>query len=461
MKDIHSHILYGIDDGAKSLEESVEILRMANRCGVTDIILTPHYIRNSIYSANITLKKKILNEIKRELKKENIDINLYLGNEVYIDSGIFSKLRSISCLNNSRYILIELPLNNKCLVLEEVLYKLKERNLIPIIAHPERYTAYYKDYSFFANLIKDGCLLQGNIGSLYGDYGNISKRMIKGLLKRGMIHFMASDIHHSSSNIYQKDIEKRLFKIVKSREIVDTLLVNNASKVINNELGVKVVNDSEALELEQEIKISKRGYFAIKRLVDIMFSLIGMIFLLPIALVVKIMYLITGDFHSILYTQKRVGRDGKIIHIYKFRSMVKNADEVLLELLKKPKYKKEWKANQKLENDPRITKIGNILRKTSLDEMPQFINVLKGDMSFIGPRPLVIGELDEHNGNHDIYESVRPGITGWWACNGRSDIDYEERLDLEYYYAKNCSILLDIKCFFKTIAVVFLKKGAK
>lgn len=461
MKDIHSHILYGIDDGAKSLEESVEILRMANRCGVTDIILTPHYIRNSIYSANITLKKKILNEIKRELKKENIDINLYLGNEVYIDSGIFSKLRSISCLNNSRYILIELPLNNKCLVLEEVLYKLKERNLIPIIAHPERYTAYYKDYSFFANLIKDGCLLQGNIGSLYGDYGNISKRMIKGLLKRGMIHFMASDIHHSSSNIYQKDIEKRLFKIVKSREIVDNLLVNNASKVINDELGVKVVNDSEALELEQEIKISKRGYFAIKRLVDIMFSLIGMIFLLPIALVVKIMYLITGDFHSIFYTQKRVGRDGKIIHIYKFRSMVKNADEVLLELLKKPKYKKEWKANQKLENDPRITKIGNILRKTSLDEMPQFINVLKGDMSFIGPRPLVIGELDEHNGDHDIYESVRPGITGWWACNGRSDIDYEERLDLEYYYAKNCSILLDIKCFFKTIAVVFLKKGAK
>lgn len=461
MKDIHSHILYGIDDGAKSLEESVEILRMANRCGVTDIILTPHYIRNSIYSANLTLKKKILNEIKRELKKENIDINLYLGNEVYIDSGIFSKLRSISCLNNSRYILIELPLNNKCLVLEEVLYKLKERNLIPIIAHPERYTAYYKDYSFFDNLIKDGCLLQGNIGSLYGDYGNISKRMIKGLLKRGMIHFMASDIHHSSSNIYQKDIEKRLFKIVKSREIVDNLLVNNASKVINDELGVKVVNDSEALELEQEIKISKRGYFAIKRLVDIMFSLIGMIFLLPIALVVKIMYLITGDFHSIFYTQKRVGRDGKIIHIYKFRSMVKNADEVLLELLKKPKYKKEWKANQKLENDPRITKIGNILRKTSLDEMPQFINVLKGDMSFIGPRPLVIGELDEHNGDHDIYESVRPGITGWWACNGRSDIDYEERLDLEYYYAKNCSILLDIKCFFKTIAVVFLKKGAK
>ena len=461
MKDIHSHILYGIDDGAKSLEESVEILRMANRCGVTDIILTPHYIRNSIYSANITLKKKILNEIKRELKKEKIDINLYLGNEVYIDSGIFSKLRSISCLNNSRYILIELPLNNKCLVLEEVLYKLKERNLIPIIAHPERYTAYYKDYSFFANLIKDGCLLQGNIGSLYGDYGNISKRMIKGLLKRGMIHFMASDIHHSSSNIYQKDLEKRLFKIVKSREIVDNLLVNNASKVIEDELGVKVVNDSEALELEQEIKISKRGYFAIKRLVDIMFSLIGMIFLLPIALVVKIMYLITGDFHSIFYTQKRVGRDGKIIHIYKFRSMVKNADEVLLELLKNPKYKKEWKANQKLENDPRITKIGNILRKTSLDEMPQFINVLKGDMSFIGPRPLVIGELDEHNGDHDIYESVRPGITGWWACNGRSDIDYEERLDLEYYYAKNCSILLDIKCFFKTIAVVFLKKGAK
>ena len=141
--------------------------------------------------------------------------------------------------------------------------------------------------------------------------------------------------------------------------------------------------------------------------------------------------------------------------------MVHNADEVLKELLKDPKYKKEWDENQKLENDPRITKIGKILRKTSLDELPQFINVMKGDMSLIGPRPLVEGELDAHEGNHEIYESVRPGISGWWAANGRSCTSYDKRLDLEYYYCRNCSILLDIKCIFLTIKAVLSRNGAK
>ena len=221
--------------------------------------------------------------------------------------------------------------------------------------------------------------------------------------------------------------------------------------VLERDIGVKTLSRS----------INKRMYFIIKRLFDIFGSLLGCIFLIPITLIVKICTVITGDFHSIFYRQKRIGKNGKFIYIYKFRSMVPNADEVLKKLLKKPKYKKEWEENQKFENDPRITKIGNILRKTSIDELPQLLNVLKGDMSLIGPRPLVEGELDAHNGNHEIYESVRPGITGWWGCNGRSATTYDERLELEYYYCKNCSLKLDIKCFFKTIAVVLLKKGAK
>ena len=105
--------------------------------------------------------------------------------------------------------------------------------------------------------------------------------------------------------------------------------------------------------------------------------------------------------------------------------------------------------------------MGKILRKTSLDEVPQFINVLKGDLSLIGPRPLIEGELDAHNGNHEIYEAVKPGITGWWAANGRSATTYEKRLELEYYYVKHCSILLDIKCVFRTIKAVVFKTGAK
>ena len=121
----------------------------------------------------------------------------------------------------------------------------------------------------------------------------------------------------------------------------------------------------------------------------------------------------------------------------------------------------EWKKYQKLSNDPRITKIGRIIRKTSIDELPQFLNVLKGDMSMIGPRPLVNGELDSFSGNHEIYESVKPGITGWWACNGRSATTYTDRLNLEYYYVRNQSLSLDINCIFKTIAEVFSGKGAK
>ena len=208
-------------------------------------------------------------------------------------------------------------------------------------------------------------------------------------------------------------------------------------------------------------KIRLGGFFLVKRIFDLFCGFLGCLAMLPVALIVKIAYMLTGDFKSIFYTQKRIGKNGKIIGIYKFRSMVPNADEVLKELLKDPKYKKEWKENQKFENDPRITKVGKILRKTSLDELPQFINVVNNDMSLIGPRPLVEGELDEHNGDHALYESVKPGITGWWACNGRSATTYKKRLELEYYYIKNMSLLLDIKCIFKTITSVLFERGAK
>ena len=142
--------------------------------------------------------------------------------------------------------------------------------------------------------------------------------------------------------------------------------------------------------------------------------------------------------------------------------MVVNADNILFEMLEKdPKMKEEYEKNKKLNHDPRITKIGKILRKTSLDEFPQFINVLKGDMTIIGPRPLVEGEIEAHNGNKFLYESVKPGITGWWACNGRSATTYVDRLNLEYYYVRHQSLLLDIKCIFKTITEVFSGRGAK
>ena len=201
-------------------------------------------------------------------------------------------------------------------------------------------------------------------------------------------------------------------------------------------------------------------YQGVKRLADIVFGLVGLICLLPLMLLVKVSFLLTGDTKPIFYTQTRVGLNGQTFKMYKFRSMVWNAGEVLQELLKDPKYAKEWAENQKFEDDPRITKVGKLLRKTSLDEVPQFLNVLKGDMSVIGPRPLVVGELEEHGGLQ-LYNHVKPGITGWWGCNGRSNTTYEERLELEYYYVKNCSPYLDALCVIKTIVVILKRDGAK
>lgn len=225
---------------------------------------------------------------------------------------------------------------------------------------------------------------------------------------------------------------------------------------MNNEVVLKSKLMSSGTSIKTYI------FLGAKRLFDIIVALIGCIALLPLMLIVKLCNVISGDLNPIFYKQKRIGKNGKFIYIYKFRSMVPNADEILKELLEKsPERKKEWEENQKFEHDPRITKIGNILRKTSLDEVPQMINVLKGDMSLIGPRPLIEGELDLHNGDHELYESVRPGITGWWACNGRSATTYEERLKLEYYYIQNMSLKLDIKCIIKTVLAVIKKDGAK
>ena len=133
--------------------------------------------------------------------------------------------------------------------------------------------------------------------------------------------------------------------------------------------------------------------------------------------------------------------------------MVPNADEVLGEMLKEEKYRKEWEENQKFENDPRITKIGNFLRKTSLDELPQVINILKGEMSFVGPRPVVEKEVEDYGKNRDKFLSVKPGLTGYWQVYNSSTI-YQNRIDMEMFYVDNQSIWLDIKIFVKTIFVI-------
>ena len=141
--------------------------------------------------------------------------------------------------------------------------------------------------------------------------------------------------------------------------------------------------------------------------------------------------------------------------------MYSDSKERLEEMLKDPKIKKEWEENYKLDNDPRITKIGKFLRSSSLDELPQLLNILSGDMSIVGPRPIIDSEIEKYKDNKDLLLSVTPGLTGWWACNGRSCTSYDERMNLELYYVRHCSIGLDIKIIVKTFISVIKRDGAK
>ena len=220
--------------------------------------------------------------------------------------------------------------------------------------------------------------------------------------------------------------------------------------------------NSEVLEKGNTISIRKITYLGIKRLFDIILSLIGCLFLLPIALIVKISYILNKDYASIFFTQDRIGKNGKTFKFYKFRSMVVDADEILKELIKNDKEaREEYKLNKKFKNDPRITKMGKILRKTSLDELPQLINVLKGDMSLIGNRPYLPREKEDMGNYFDEIVKTKPGITGYWQVNGRSNTTFEERLKLEEYYSSHANICLDIKILFKTVYVVLFHKGAE
>ena len=216
------------------------------------------------------------------------------------------------------------------------------------------------------------------------------------------------------------------------------------------------------VELNERVNLGLRRkmYFVTKRLFDVLVSAFSLVILSPLFLIIFLLIKIDSK-GSVFYKHKRIGKNGEYIYLYKFRSMYIDSKERLEELLKDPKIKKEWEENFKLENDPRITRVGNILRKTSLDELPQLLNILKGDMSLVGPRPVIDGEIEKYGKNKDKFLSVTPGLTGWWACNGRSCTSYEDRIKLELYYVDNCSILLDAKCLFKTVLAVLKRSGAK
>ncbi|WP_416357921.1 exopolysaccharide biosynthesis polyprenyl glycosylphosphotransferase [Aureimonas phyllosphaerae] len=199
---------------------------------------------------------------------------------------------------------------------------------------------------------------------------------------------------------------------------------------------------------------------SLKRAVDITLTLGALLVLSPLMLII-IAAMKISDPGPVFFGHKRVGFDGRHFRCYKFRSMATNSAELLQRLLQTdPTARAEWEATQKLRNDPRVTRLGRFLRETSLDELPQLFNVLRGEMSLIGPRPIVDEEVHRYTHRFEAYKRTRPGVTGMWQVNGRSNTSYASRVKFDTYYVRHWSLWLDIQILIKTVKVVMKREGS-
>ena len=238
-------------------------------------------------------------------------------------------------------------------------------------------------------------------------------------------------------------------------------------KVKNRDLELVTVNDNNVTALvpaedsDYKSKSTTKVEKVLKRMIDIVVSIFGIIALIPLTIGIYIANLICKDNGPVFYCQNRIGKDGKLFKLYKYRSMVVGADEILEQYLAENEdARKEYKEYKKLKDDPRVTKVGKFIRKTSLDEFPQFINVLKGEMSLVGPRPYLEKEKEDMNGYYKYIVSCKPGLTGLWQVSGRSECNFSERIDLDMAYYYNHGLKSDIKILFKTAEKLVKREGA-
>lgn len=230
----------------------------------------------------------------------------------------------------------------------------------------------------------------------------------------------------------------------------------------NSEEVTKKNITSVTNNMEKTNKIKNQIYAITKRIIDICGAIVGIILLLPLTLIIWITNICIKDKGPIFFIQERIGKDGKLFKFYKYRSMVVNADDKLSKYLaENEEAREEYKKYKKLKNDPRITKIGKFIRKTSIDEFPQFINVLKGEMSIVGPRPYLPREIEDMGESYNEIIKVKPGLTGLWQVNGRSETTFVDRLRIDKEYVQKRGMKLDIKILIWTIGKVFIKEGAK
>ena len=224
---------------------------------------------------------------------------------------------------------------------------------------------------------------------------------------------------------------------------------------------IKFDDNNKVLEQKEKKTFNEITYSFLKRTVDITASATALLLLSPVFLVTSLAIRKDSDGPA-MFTQKRIGKDGKLFEIYKFRTMVPDADKKLFEMLEKDeKAREEYKLNKKLKHDPRITKVGNFLRKTSIDELPQLINVLKGDMSLVGPRPYLPREKEDMGDYYNTIIESKPGITGLWQVSGRSNTTFEDRLEFDKEYTENKGFFYDMGLLTKTVGVVIHKDGAE
>lgn len=225
-------------------------------------------------------------------------------------------------------------------------------------------------------------------------------------------------------------------------------------------LGIRKFDMGMYFGLEVKRNLFNTWEKLVKRVTDILLVIFGGIFILPIFLVISLLIKLDSK-GPLFYGHTRLGLGGRKFKAWKFRTMVPNANQVLDEYLEKnPELRHEWETTFKLQNDPRVTRTGRILRKLSLDELPQLWNVITGEMSLVGPRPIVDEEIRYYGDRYDLYSFVMPGITGLWQVSGRNDTSYDDRVNLDEYYVRNWSIWMDIYILTRTISVVLRREGA-
>ena len=232
MIDFHSHILPQTDDGSISIEETINILKEAKQVGFTKVISTSHYLEG-YYESN----QKERNELLEKIKQENVEVELYLGSEIYISENMieFLKDKKASSINNSRYVLFELPMGNETMLAKEMIYRLIENNYVPVIAHPERYSYVQDNPEYVEELLQMGAMFQANYGSIIGLYGKKAEKTVKKLLKENLIQFLGSDVH-GEEHVYvlMPKILKKLKKIISSEKLEEITNIN-PQKVLDNE----------------------------------------------------------------------------------------------------------------------------------------------------------------------------------------------------------------------------------